>query len=81
MLHQARRLPGLLRRLGAYPHYGLRYFDESWKGSLARCLAPMKETLRALYDCEHKIIPAEQQEEAEKDIFDTYGQSLAHQSI
>jgi hypothetical protein len=41
----------------------------------------MKETLRALYDCEHKIIPAEQQEEAEKDIFDTYGQSLAHQSI
>jgi hypothetical protein len=28
-----------------YPHYRLRYFDEFWKGSLVRYLAPMKKTL------------------------------------
>ena len=31
----------------------------------------MKKTLRALYDSEYKIILAEQQEEIEKDIFNT----------
>ena len=59
-----------------YPHYRLRDFDESWKGSLARYLTPMKKTLRALYDSEDKIIPVEQQEEIEKDIFDTYVDNL-----
>jgi hypothetical protein len=43
---------------------------------LARYLAPTKEILRALYDSEHKIIPAEQQEEIEKGIFDPYMDNL-----
>jgi hypothetical protein len=36
----------------------------------------MKQTLRALYDSEYKSIPTEQQEEIEKDIFDTYMDEL-----
>jgi len=32
----------------------------------------VKKILRALCDSEYKIIPAEQQGEIEKDIFDTY---------
>lgn len=65
--------PAFYAALMLYPHYRLRDFDESWKGSLARYLTPMKKTLRALHDSEYKIIPVEQQEEIEKDIFDTYG--------
>jgi hypothetical protein len=59
-----------------HPCFRLRYFDESWKGPLARYLAPMKKRLRALYDSEYKILPAEQQQEVEKDIFDTYMDNL-----
>jgi hypothetical protein len=36
----------------------------------------MKKTPRALYDSEYKIIPADQQEEIEEDIFDTYMENL-----
>ena len=36
----------------------------------------MKKTLRALYDSEYKVTPAEQQEEIEKDIFNTYMDNL-----
>ena len=36
----------------------------------------MEKTLRALYNSEYKIIPAEQQEEIEKDIFNTYMDNL-----
>jgi hypothetical protein len=61
--------PAYYAALMLIPHYRLRYFDESWKGSLARYLAPMKKTLRALSDSEYKIILAEQHEEIEKDIF------------
>jgi hypothetical protein len=37
--------PAYYAALMLHPHYRLRYFDESWKGSLARYLAPMKKTL------------------------------------
>src|SRR4051812_10011464 len=32
-------------------------FDESWKGSLAKYLGPMKKALRAIYDNEYKTEP------------------------
>jgi hypothetical protein len=50
--------------------YRLRYFGESWKGPLAKYLAPFKKTLRALHRNKYKSTPVERHNEGEKDTFD-----------
>jgi hypothetical protein len=53
-----------------HPCYRLRHFGESWKGPLAKYLAPMKKILRALHSNMYKSTPTERHSEGEKGIFD-----------
>ena len=59
-----------------HPSYRLRYFEESWKGSLAKYLGPMKKRLRRLFDDEYRPAAAEEDEQPEKDILDSYMDTL-----
>jgi hypothetical protein len=59
-----------------HPSYRLRYFEESWKSSLAKYLGPMKKRLRRLFDDEYRPAAAEEDEQPEKDILDSYMDTL-----